>query len=447
VVTTTRGSLLVPPQGPGTPAFPVELVRTALLVRFPGGTPIGRIEALTSTLDLASTLNELFDWPEPDGSSGRSLLGPVERGVAPPRAVICDAPSFERRAAFGPTLHLEENPVGGPLLFRADSTGVARPAELEGLEAAEFDLLTHTLESSLQSAGLQVESGGGAALEVRWRFGTGYPGPAFVETKASAPDSESERRPARVAGLGGSAQLPAEVCRLVIDGSRRELPLRVDLDFGEEPTNEQRIWVGDLPLTDSLLPRLPSRGAPTWPVREDGTREPCEASLEAQGNEWWRLAVGEEDGDAGRPVEVFVILYPPAGVDELLEHDAGVEVEVRLVPGRQDALLFMGVTPLNVNLKKRPGRDFGLAVRVGGRVMPGEAVRLRERVFAEPGELALYLPDWVQGLTEVLEREPTGPLPPDVVRIGRRGSVQARADRWPMTGPELTFAERLGNAE
>jgi len=447
VVTTTRGALLAPPRGPGTPAFPPELVRTPLLVRFPGGTPRGRIEALTSTLDLAPTLSELFDWPGLGGTAARSLLGPVETGVAPPRAVLCSAPSFERRAAFGSTLHLEQNPVGGALLFRADSTWVARPGVLEGPEAAEFELLTEALEASSHPAGLQVDSGGRVALEVRWRFGAGYPGPAFVETQTEAPESEQARRPARVTGLGGSVQLPAEVCRLVIEGSRRELPLRVDLDFGDEATDEEHVWAGDLPLADCLLPRLPSRGAPAWPVREDGTREPCEASLESQGSKWWRLAVGEERGDAGRPVEIFVILYPPAAFDELLEYDAGVEVEVLRVPGRRDALFLRGATPLTVNLAKSPRRDFGLAVRIEGRVLPGDAVRLRERTFGEPGELALYLPDWVPGLTEVLERDPVGTLPPEVVRIGRRGSVQAVADRWPMTGPQLTFARRLGNAE
>lgn len=444
VVTGTRGALLAPPREAGAPAFVSDVVRTPLVVRFPGGAPRARVDALVQSVDLAPTLAEACTWDDPPPFSGASLLDVVERARRRAGPAFCEAASFERRAALDARFLVEENRVGGLVAWTRGGTRVVESA-LEEDDAARVEALREALARFRRPAQVLVASGGGAPVEVRWRFASGFAGPARVEAGGDATEGTSHA--ARAVGLAGRATLGAGPERLVCEASHRELPVRLELDFGERAVDEERIFVGTEPLPDTLVPRLASSAAPPWPSDEAGEPLPCDAELDQQGGTWWRLSVGHERGATGRPVEVLVALHPPGPLDERLEWSAGVEVEAAEIPGRADVVIFRGRTPLEVQLEKTPARDFGIAVRLEGRTLDGAAVRHRGRTFAEPGEIALYLPDWVPGVTDALLEDVAETVPPGVVRITRRGPNVASEERSALDFDQLGFVEQLGGGE
>lgn len=469
IVSGTRGALLAPPPGVGAPSFLPQIVRTPLVVRFPGGTPAGRVDALTQPVDLAPTLAEVFGWEGAPRFSGHSLLDPIERG-GPGRAVaFCEVASQELRATLDGRFHVEENRVGGLVAWRRDGTRVVPEAQLPPADAARLEVLRAALVDFRRPAELDLAWGGGAALAVRWRFSEGFAGEAAVHVGGST-------FPARASGLAGDARLPASGGRLVARASRRGLPMRLELELaeatpGEEGPGEQgpgeqgpgedgpgealrldesRVFLGRQRLDRSLLPRLPASSAPEWPRGPDGAPLPAQASLEQQSGTWWKLRVGQEAGAPDRPVEVLVALWPPGPLDERLEWSAGQELGAAPLAGREDAWIFRGATPLELQIEKTPRRAFGLAVRIDGRTLPGSAIRHRERAFAEPGELALYLPDWLAGVTDPLDASDPGgdrPPAPGSVRIVRRGPGLASAERSALGPAELGFVEKLRGGE
>jgi arylsulfatase A-like enzyme len=60
-----------------------ELLRVPLLVRFPGGTPSGRVDRQVRTMDVFPTILDAVGIPVPSGLDGVSLLGLARGGAAP----------------------------------------------------------------------------------------------------------------------------------------------------------------------------------------------------------------------------------------------------------------------------------------------------------------------------------------------------------------------------
>lgn len=435
VVTATRGPRLQP-TSPGSPAFSPELVRTPLIVRFPGGRPQARVSSLVRSIDLAPSLAESLGmtWPSADGISWLPMLeGAVDVSGA---LAFCESAELDQRAVFDERFSVEENRVAGSLVYRRSGVRVL-DQELEGEDATRVAGLREALARFRQPAQVVLETGG-AEVDVRWNFIGGFAGPARVE-------SVTDSRPARVAGLSGSASLGAGDLRLVVEASRRELPLRLQLEWteGAQPT----LMIGARPLASSLLPRLPHRDAPPWPRGEDGEWAPADALLEHQGGTWWKLHVGTTPQRAGQEVTVLVALYPPGSLDQVLEFSAGQELDVRYPPGREDMLIIRGHAPCVLQLEKKPSQDFGLAVRIGGQTLGCAQVRLRDKFFGRAHGIDLYLPDWVAGETDALLDLPQGALGEGMLRLTRRGPNIAAHERRALTGEQRTFVRHLGGAE
>jgi arylsulfatase A-like enzyme len=68
-----------------------ELLRVPLLVRFPGGTPRGRIDRQVRTMDVFPTILDAMGIPIPSGLDGVSLLGLARGGAAPPETDVAPA--------------------------------------------------------------------------------------------------------------------------------------------------------------------------------------------------------------------------------------------------------------------------------------------------------------------------------------------------------------------
>ena len=436
VLTASRGPRLQP-SGPGAPAFSPELVRTPLLIRFPGGRPQARISSLVRSIDLAPSLAESLglDW---SATSGRSWL-PLLEGSADPTTALafCESAGFDRRAVFDEQFSVEENRVAGTVIYRRSGTRVL-DQELEGEDAARVAGLRRALSQHRQPAQVVMENGG-ADVEVRWAFTEGFAGPAAV-------DSAEGSRSARVSGLSGKAHLGTGDFRLTAEASRRELPLRLQLMWGEGPV--PGLMVGTRPLSASLLPRLPEKGSAPWPRGEDGSWLAADALLEQQGGTWWKLHVGTKPEQEGQEVTALVALYPPPALDEVLSFSAGQELDVSHPPGREDIVLIRGHAPCVLQLEKKPSQDFGLAVQIGGRTLAVDQIRLRDKFFGSSHGIDLYLPDWVAGETDaLLDPVQDLPLPRNTLRLTRRGPNIPAADRRPLSAEQRTFVRHLGGAE
>lgn len=430
-VTATRGGLLVPPSGSGAASFPPDVVEVPLILRLPGGEPRGRVPGVTSLLGLGPTLAELCGVRL--DADAESLLPRLEGAAAGAPAKVV-SPGLELAATVTEELLVEENLVAGVIGWRRDGTRVLRK-NLEGAEAAAFDAGASSLGAARAEdlPWLVVESGGGVDLRVRWTAHEGFLGGATLE--------QGTTRDLRPRGLTGSASLESEPGVLRARLGRREASLRLDLDAGR--LDPERIWLGSEPLARSLLPRLRDKGGPSWP--DEATPA---AALQDRGSGWWRLSVGEQ-GAAGRPVRAVLAAYPPDPRRAALAWDCGPEVEVLVVPGRDDLLELRGVTPLELSVERGPGvQEFGLAVAVDGRVLSGAEVRYGDRAMAEPGQVALYLPDWAGELTGPLEGGSTGePVASGEVRVRRAGPGQAQGERSAPIREERDFVHKLGARE
>jgi len=438
VVTATRGAVLSPPPATGAPGFVPGLIEVPLVLRFPGGRPHGHFSDLVSAVDLAPTLAEVVGVPLEPGA-GESWVERIEGSASSPAAVLCISADFDRRVMVGERYLVEEQGIAGYAVWERSAAPVLERM-LEEDQLLEVEDLKLALDAARRPCEVVVEKGQGVELTARWRFARGLASPARIE-------GERVARPLRVSGLTGTARMGSEPCGLVVEEGGRELPLRLDLDFGEGSFDPERVLVGDLPLSRSLLPRLPSKGAPAWPLDEAGTPLPARAQLEDRGSGWWCLTLDGEE-DRGREVRGLVVLYPPGTLERELRWDSGLEVEVTPVAGRQDALRFSGRAPLTLSFERpSPAVDFALALAVEGRVLDGGEIRHRERAFGEPEEVALYLPDWIEGVTDDLLGYAEGPPAPGQVRIRRRGPHLAPADRAPAELELREFARRLGGRE
>jgi hypothetical protein len=436
VLTASRGPRLQP-SVPGSPAFSPELVRTPLLVRFPGGRPRARVSSLVRSIDLAPSLAESLglSWPT---ASGRSWLPLLEGDGDPsPGLAFCESAGLDRHAVFDERFSVEENRVAGTVVYRRSGTRVL-DQELEGDDVTRVAGLRQALKEHRQPAQVVVENGG-VEVDVRWTFTEGFAGPAAIE-------SAEGRRPARVSGLSGSAHLGAEDYRLTAEASRRELPVRLQLKWGEGPAPD--LMIGTRPLSKSLLPRLPQKGTGPWPRGEDGSWLAADAFLEQQGGTWWKLHVGTEPERAGQVVTALVALYPPSALDGVLSFSAGQELDVSYPPGREDVVIIRGRAPCVLQLEKKPSQDFGLAVQLEGLTLAADKIRLRDKYFSGPHGIDLYLPDWVAGETDaLLDPVQDQPLPPNTLRLTRRGPNVPAADRRPLSAEQRTFVRHLGGAE
>jgi arylsulfatase A-like enzyme len=435
VLSSSRGPRLQP-SVPGSPAFSPELVRTPLLVRFPGGQPQARVSSLVSSIDLAPSLAESLSvgWP---ATSGRSWLPLLEgRADSTEALVFCESAGLDRRAVFDDEFSVEENRVAGTVIYRRSGMRVL-DQELEGPDAARVAGLRQALTQHRQPAQVVVENGG-MQVEVRWAFTEGFAGPAAVELTEGS-------RPARVSGLSGNAHLGAGDLRLIAEASRRELPLRLQFKWGDGPV--PNLMIGTRPLSASLLPRLPQKGTASWPRGEDGNWLAADARLEQQGGTWWKLHVGTEPDQAGQEVTALVALYPPPALDEALNFSAGQELEVSHPPGREDVLIIRGRAPCVLQLEKKPSQDFGLAVQINGFSLGPEQIRLRDKYFGGSQGIDLYLPDWVAGETDSLLDSVSGSPQEGFLRVTRRGPNVSAGDRRPMSSEQRTFVRHLGGAE
>ena len=101
--------------------------------------------------------------------------------------------------------------------------------------------------------------------------------------------------------------------------------------------------------------------------------------------------------------------------------------------------------------EKSPSRAFALAIRIDGETLAGPSIRYRDRLFASPSELALYLADWVAGVTDDLAFDPTTSagkqLADGTVRITRHGPSVGADERTDFGAEQLEFVERLGSGE
>jgi len=449
-VTATRGQARGAPEA-GAPGFSPELARVPLVLRLPGGSG-ARVALPVGAVDLAPTLLDAAGAPPLPDATGKSALAPGAASALAERARFCEAAALDRRAAFGPRYHVEENRIAGDVAYSRAGLRVAREGALSEPERAEIERLRAALAAFRRPATVEVASGGGARWDVRWRFTEGWAGPAWVDS------ASGERRAGPSAAQGGSARLEPGDRACAIEGSRRSLPCRLELellpagDGPAAPIDEAAILLGGEALDRSLAPRLPGGKAGAWPREPDGALSPAAVALDQESGTWWWLRVGAEPDaglEPGLAVEVLAVLFPPGEPDEELAWSAGPEVRGERCPGHADALLFHGVTPLELQLERTPARELALAVRVAGRTVPAASVRVRERRFSDPALLALYLPDWLAGAPDPLAGpgDPLPPLAPGALAIRRREPSLPYARRVGLAPDDLRLLARLGGSE
>ncbi|MFT7677620.1 MAG: arylsulfatase A-like enzyme [Planctomycetota bacterium] len=437
VVLGARGALIEPPAGSGGPAFKPEVVRTRLLLRLPGGAGAGKSERLCSSVDVASSLAAAFDWELPE-AQGQDLFGD---GADEPSAVFCEGTSYLLRAAFSALLHVEENAVRGMAPYNREGQVLLRESELEPEVQERLAGLRESLGGFAQHWGfsLEREIGPGGALDVRWRLAGGKP-------RGMRLGLDLEGGSLRSTGLGGVAVLPVGD-QLLVGTDRRAMPFSLELrSKSSEPESlhlERSLRIGDSWLPTSWLPRLPSGERLDWPEEEP---EPL-VDLVRDAGLYTRIVV---PGEKGRAVELLLTLYPPArqandrsGQPRLDCVGSGLE---RLpFTGRGDALRVRATTPLDLQVEEPPGHDLALAVRIEGKWVSVRRIRRDGKRFAAPGSLALYVPDWLPGVTEGLGLEPLEELSGGFMRLSRTGP-QAPTRRAP-SEDERALLQRLGPGE
>lgn len=461
-VVGTRGTLLGEAPDPSGPAFPRPLVRTPLLVRFPGGTPARRVGGLVQSTWLFPTLDDVLGWDRLEITTDQSLLPMVETGGAGASEVLCQDAGLERRAAFTARLHVEDHPVLGTALFDERGTMI-RSSDLETDDDRErAEALVDALERIEVAAEWIVQAGGapGRDVIVRWRFTGGRTvdvrGEGDARDEGSVELGEGKRASS---SLGGSARMGAGAT-LTVFGSRRGLPMELCLEQsdgdlpGDAPgLDEALVLAGSEPLDRSLLPRLPVPEAEPWPVGPDGEPHPAPVRFEHSGESWWRLSVAATADAAtdAAPTEAVALLclYPPGPLDEELLWSADVEVRVEPVAGRLDAILARAIPPFDLQVQKLPSREIGLAVTLDGVAVPVAEIAMRGKRLGSQRALRLYVPDWMPGITDSLDERGarSGELAPDGLRLSRGGALRAPQTRTPLDHDHLEFVRRLGAYE
>jgi arylsulfatase A-like enzyme len=442
VVTGTRGELYEGVRDPTGPSFPDALVRVPLLVSAPG-MDAQRESATVRTIDLCPTILELAgagDVGAIDGSSLRDLM--VGRATDP-RIALAFAANFEWLAAFDAEQSFEYQWTDHGRSFTRHPQAPLSDLASGSPEDARWRALIDALGEHTPRAYWTIRHAwsSGGELRVLWRFDGGYSRGELLESDGEV----APGRPGEGTRVDGAAMLRGESGRLRIDGNRRDLAMRLTLASDAPLLDERAVFVGAVPLRACSLPRVPSAEEVPWPDDEAGQPFPPGVDFAHKGDTWWQLTVGGEEGHA---VEILLARYPPSRPDEELAVTVAVG-EVRAVPGRFDAVWLAGTTPFEANIDKRPSENLALAVSIDGEEVPVDQIRWRGRRFAPPGEITLYLPDWMAGVTDALDELPAQELElaPGQVRIGRRTRSLPSAERVGSSKPELEFVRWLGNDE
>ncbi len=435
-ITATRGARLKPAE-PGSPAFSDELVATPLLVRFPGGVPKARIRGLVRSIDLVPSLFASLGIEFEVATGGVNWLPLIEEGRwSGPTFAICETANQDQRAAIGAGLSLEENRVAGRVSYRRDLGRRVLAKDLAPAEVNDLAELNRALDTYRQPAHCVLETGG-RILDARWEFTSGFAGEARVT-------GLGEPRVVRTRGLSGQAKLTADDRQLWMEGSRREVPMRLRLS-GVEGC-EELLHLGQVPLDESLMPRLPVPQGEAWPTDEVGAYLPAAVVLEQQGGEWWKLHVHLSDTDP-EPFTALVALYPPGPHDMNIDWSADPKLDVQYPPGREDVILVSGMTPCSIQIKKSPTQSFGLAVLGPQGAVPTTSIRMRSRSFGSRSELSLYFPDWLAPVSNELLWDPETPDSEGQLQVSRRGPNLSADNRRALSPEQRTFARRLGGRE
>lgn len=431
-VTAPRGAKLQPPRSTSGPAFPPELFEVPLLLRLPGASPAGRIDGVTSLVDLAPTLADLTRTNLE--ASGSSTLARIEHG-APDRPARLVAPDLVNAATVSSLGISEENQIAGIVHWNRAGERVVTKDLAEGAASAwsaNAELLGAGARGGKQIQpwpALWISTNSTVPFTLSWRATSGSLGPAVLD--------QGERRELQPRGLSGRAEFQAGQATLEARLGVCQLPLRLDFDFGEATDAVEQL---DFP---SLMPRLRDKGGASWPEGEVPT-----VDLAERGSGWWSLEVGAS-GEAGRRVRALVISYPPSEREPELAFDAGPEVTVTPVAGRSDAIWIEGTTPMAC-LVERPGgaTDLAVGVVIDGQAPPMQNWRHRANRWAEPGQLALYVPDWVPDLTWRLDtpRVRHSQDPEHHVWIARVNNLLLGLGT-PATAEQRAFLRKLGGRE
>lgn len=440
IVAGTRGELYEGRRDPTGAAFPDALVRIPLVVALPS---VAHAHVSTSipSVDLAPSVLEALALPA-TGLDGRSFLGLLRDAEPVLRPVVVWSAPLERWAVFAGG-HVREHALTGPDAYFARGRGTRlAPGALDREIESGFDSTVATIRERTPPERWIVEYAGEASgeLYVHWRFEDGFVRGVRLASQAddTAPASGGPTR------VDGSRTL-AQADTLEIEGSRRSLSMRLVLRGPAEGFGEQDVHVGTHPLLECFLPRVPAPVEEPWPLDEQDQPLEPQVDFVHRGDSWWQLGVS---GTSGAPVRILLARYPPTRPDEPIVASPAIG-DVRPAPGRLDALWIEGEAPLEVHLEKRPSDDLALAVAIDGELVPVERIRWRGRRFSPPGELALYLPDWMAGASEALD-EPVADgtaLAPGGVRIRRATSSIAPEEHVPLGKEDLDFVRWLGGDE
>ncbi|MFT4540111.1 MAG: hypothetical protein ACI841_000501 [Planctomycetota bacterium] len=451
IVTGTSGLTVLKEEHEGGPLFAEEMMHIPLVARFPGGGMQGRMPVLTQPIDIATTISSyvgLESKPTFGLDLGVDLLDLIRDGVTiSPRIGVCESAGLDHRAVIDSGYTLEPHAREGTIFSQRPYGMPILKGQLDAESSGRRSSLVHALEQKTPAERWEVSYGAQAdsELTVVWRYLRGF----AVRREESG--GVSTKRRGLPTTVSGQATLTKPSPTLDLIGNRRDLPLRLDLTAtGDTPLSSELIMLGDATLATVPIPRLADEKAGDWPSDASGEPMPWSAELAQNEHFWWRLDVGGTALDAGADVEVIAAIYPPGNLDEELEWDAEYGVEVEVVPGRLDAVRITGKTPLDVLLRRLPRRQIAFAVRVDGKVLDNDQLRYQGKLFSAPKQYRLYLPDWMQGVTDELDRpadRSSEVLPPHALRISRSGSGIPFNEREPLPEGTLRFVRRLGGAE
>lgn len=438
VVVGARGALIEPPAGSGGPAFRPEVVRTRLLMRLPEGAGAGLEERLCSSVDVASTLSAALAWELPE-AAGQDLFDSEGDAVS---VVFCEGTSMLLRGAFSAQEHVEENAVRGMAPYNREGLVLLRESDLEPAVQQRLAVLRDGLGDFAKHWGFALERGlgPGGAVDVRWRLADGKPRDARFAL-------DLEGGSLRGTGLGGVAVLPLGD-ELLVGTNRRALPFSLELrskSADPDALDLEHMLLGNVSVARSWVPRLPSGERLDWP-EDDRTPGPL-VDLVRDGGLFTRIVL---PGLAGREVELLLTLFPPARrADSRTGRPrldcVGSELERLPFAGRNDALRIRATTPLDLQVEEPPGHDLALAVRIDGKFVPVARIRRDGKRFAAPGSLALYVPDWLPGVTEDLGSGTPGGYTGDILRLTRTGPPAP--SRRAADEDERALLQRLGPGE
>ena len=434
------------------PLFSEEMLHLPLVVRFPGGGMRGRVAGLTQPIDARATLEAFLGWERQATQPALDWLALArDPALARGRIGLCETAALDRRAVVDADFTLEPDPQLGTRFSHRPDGRLVGEAELVGDTLARRERLEQVLSARTPEESWRLRSfaEGADRLEVVWRYLRGF------GLRHDASGGVTTRRRGLPATVSGEASLSEPEPLLELLGNRRDLPLRLELrSVAGRELEPDMVHVGERTLAEVLIPRLASRrGAQEsreQAALEGDAQPPWSAGIFEPDHFWWRLALNGPAMPAGASVELVAAMYPPGNIDEELEWKAEAGIEVEPLAGRLDAVRVRGRAPFELRMRRLPRREIAFAVAVDGRVLDNSELRAQDAPFSAPGELILYLPDWMAGVTDELDR-PLGAeadaLPSGSLRLSRSGSGLAAADREALPSESLLFVRRLGGTE